>query len=136
MSAAPPPADSPRTGGPGALKLPRAARIRSGKEIRELMKRGKRKKTQHVDVFFAASPESFSRLGLVVPKHRHSNAERNRVKRRLREIGRVEVLPRLRSAGCSVDVLIRARPDAYAATFAVLRDELVHWSEGEACALS
>ncbi|HSG48108.1 MAG TPA: ribonuclease P protein component [Longimicrobiales bacterium] len=135
MSAARPPAESPRSGGPGALKLPRAARIHSGKEIRALMKRGKRKRTDHVDVFFAASPESFPRLGLVVPKHRHTIVERNRVKRRLREIGRVEVLPRLRSSGCDLDVLIRARPEAYGATFAALRDELVHWTEGEMCAL-
>lgn len=89
-----------------------------------------------MDVFFAASPESFSRLGLVVPKHRHTSVERNRVKRRLREIGRVDVLPRLRASGRVLDVLIRARPEAYGATFATLRDELVQWAEGETCAQS
>ena len=136
MSAARPPAESPRSGEPGALKLPRTARINTGKEIRELMKRGKRERTDHADVFFAASPESFPRLGLVVPKHRHTIVERNRVKRRLREIGRVEVLPRLRAAGCPVDVLIRARPEAYQATFGTLRAELIRWAEGEPCAQS
>lgn len=100
------------------------------------MKRGKRGRTGHLDLFFQASPESFPRLGLVVPKHRHTIVERNLVKRRLREIGRVEVLPRLRSAGRPLDVLIRARKEAYQASFATLHDELVHWVEGETCAAS
>ena len=134
MSAARPPAESPRSGEPGDLKLPRDARITSGTEIRGLMKRGKRGRTDHVDVFFAASPDSFPRLGLVVPKHRHTNVERNRVKRRLREIGRIEILPRLRSAQRPLDVLLRARPEAYAASFGALRDELVQWTEEAACA--
>lgn len=51
--------------------------------------------------------------------------DRNRVKRRLREIGRREVLPRLRSGGLAVDVLVRARREAYRAGFAELRDEIV-----------
>ena len=90
----------------------------------------------HTDVFFAASPESFPRLGLVVPKHRHTIVERNLVKRRLREIGRVEVLPRLRESGRAVDVLIRARSEAYDASFEELREQLVAWVEEETCAAS
>ena len=49
--------------------LPREARIRLGSEIRGLLERGERKRTKNVDVFFAASPASHSRLGLIVPKH-------------------------------------------------------------------
>lgn len=100
------------------------------------MNRGNRKRTRHTDVFYAASPESYPRFGLVVPKHRHTNVERNLVKRRLREIGRVEILPRLRSAGRNLDVLIRARSEAYDAPFHVLRDQLVRWVEDETCAAS
>jgi ribonuclease P protein component len=97
------------------------------------MKRGERTRTDHLDVFFAASPDSFPRLGLVVPKHRHTIVERNRVKRRLREIGRIEVLPRLRSTGRPLDVLVRARPEAYEASFDALRDEFVRWVEDAGC---
>ena len=45
---------------------------------------------------------------------------RNRLRRRLREILRREVLPQLPP----IDLVIRARRAAYAASFAVLRAEL------------
>ena len=89
-----------------------------------MFKRGKRKRTEHLDVFFAASPASRSRLGVLVPKHRHTVVERNRLKRRLREIGRTRVLPALRRAERRVDVMVRARREAYDASPAELRDEL------------
>lgn len=60
-----------------------------------------------------------------MPRHGHDIVERNTLKRRLREIGRSEVLPRLREADAGLDVLIRARPDAYRAGFDALRRELV-----------
>lgn len=62
-----------------------------------------------------------------MPKHRHAIVARNRLKRRLREIVRTELLPRLDTGGVAVDVLVRARAAAYRARFADLREELVHW---------
>ena len=105
-------------------RLPREARIRLGSEIRGLLERGKRKRTAHIDVFFAASPASRSRLGLIVPKHGHTIVERNRLKRRLREIGRRRALPELDAAGVHVDVLIRAGRRGYEASFEELSDEV------------
>jgi ribonuclease P protein component len=55
--------------------------------------------------------------------------ERNLLRRRLREIGRTEVLPRLRQQGCAADVLVRARPSAYEADFPDLRAELNRLTE-------
>jgi ribonuclease P protein component len=49
---------------------------------------------------------------------------RNLLKRRLREIGRRRLLPALRGAGVGLDVLVRARPQAYEADFADLREQL------------
>jgi ribonuclease P protein component len=46
--------------------------------------------------------------------------DRNRLKRRLRELARVELLPVVRSSA-AVDIAIRARRDAYAAAFDALR---------------
>jgi ribonuclease P protein component len=69
------------------------------------------------------------RVGVVVPKHKRRIVERNRLKRRLRELLRLEVLPRLDAAQLTVDVLVRARPEAYGASYAMLRDELVRWVE-------
>jgi ribonuclease P protein component len=109
---------------PGAFALPREARITASAEIRELFRRGKRRKTRHLDAFVSPSPAAFPRIGVVVPKHKHRIVERNRVKRRLREIGRTVILPRLRNSGALVDVLLRARPEAYAAPFDELRADL------------
>jgi len=68
-------------------------------------------------------------VGLVVPRHRHTIVERNRVKRRLREALRTEVLPRLVACEVNADVLVRARSGAYDATYRALLDELVRWTE-------
>ncbi|MEJ2542055.1 MAG: ribonuclease P protein component [Gemmatimonadota bacterium] len=129
MNAASPPAESPSRGEPDGYRFPRDQRIHSGQEIRRIMRRGKRERTTHLDVFSAASPSSFPRFGLVVPKHRRRIVDRNRLKRRLREIARLEILPGLRRAGCDLDVLVRARPHAYDAGYERLRDELTRWLE-------
>lgn len=124
----------------GTEALPRAARITASDEIRRLFQRGKRRKTRNLDVFISASPASRSRLGLVVPKPRQKTApdgkrvrgaivQRNRLKRRLREIGRTGLLPELETAGVRLDVLIRARPEAYGRSFRELRDEVLSLRE-------
>ena len=102
-------------------RLPRSARIRHSTEIRALLERGKRKRTTNVDVFFMPSPASRSRLGLIVPKHGRKIVERNKLKRRLCEIGRREVLPELDASCRGGDLLIRARRAAYDAEFGQLR---------------
>ena len=129
MSAARPESDGPR-GPVVGQRLPRASRVRRSPDIRELLRRGKRERTTHLDVFFAASPAARPRLGVLVPKHRHEVVERNCLKRRLRELGRTRVLPALRSAGRNMDVMVRARAKAYDASFAELREELDLMTEG------
>lgn len=109
--------------------LPRQARITSSEEIRTLFRRGKRSRTRHLDAFVSPSPAPFARLGVVVPKHRNTIVRRNRLKRRLRELGRTLLLPALGNRGETLDVLLRARPEAYAASFDALREELATLSE-------
>jgi len=82
-----------------------------------------------MDVFFEASPVSRSRLGLIVPKHGHRIVDRNQLRRRLREIGRRELLPRLREGEEAVDVLLRVHRKAYGASFVELRREIVSTME-------
>jgi ribonuclease P protein component len=119
----------------GGLELPRQARITTSDEIRAIFRRGKRRKTRHLDVFVSTSPVARSRVGIVVPKPRQKTlpkglrargaaVQRNRLKRRLREIARTVLLPSFDSRACLVDVLIRARPEAYGASFPELRDQL------------
>jgi len=61
-----------------------------------------------------------ARLGLIVPLHQSTAVARNRLRRRLREILRRDVLHTLPA----VDLVIRARRSAYTASFAALRAEL------------
>lgn len=109
--------------------FPRAVRITGSEEIRALFRRGKRRKTRHLDVFLHSSPVGHSRLGLVVPKHKRNSVQRNLLKRRLREIGRTAVLPRLAERGLRVDLMVRARPEAYGAPYATLLEELTGVTE-------
>jgi ribonuclease P protein component len=63
------------------------------------------------------------RMGLIVPKFRSSAVARNRLRRRLREIWRQDLQPHQPAW----DLVIRARPGAYAASFDGLRDALLAW---------
>jgi len=65
-----------------------------------------------------------------VPKHGRKIVERNLLKRRLREIGRRRALPTLAANGMAMDVLIRARREAYAAGFEELVQEVTEAVEG------
>ena len=55
-----------------------------------------------------------------MPRYKHTAVDRNRLKRRLREIVRTRLLPTLPPA----DVVIRSRPDAYDAPFDVLAEQV------------
>ena len=104
-------------------RLPRGARIGSSSDIQRLLKRGVRKRTRSLEIFCAASPVSRSRLGLIVPKHGNRAVDRNSLKRRLREIGRRQILPDLTASGRKADVLIRANRRAYDVEFDKLAKE-------------
>ena len=117
-------AAGPRPDPQDGFRLPRSGRIHRAGHVRSLFRLGERRKTAHLDVFFLPSPGPRSRWGVVVPKHRRSIVERNRVKRRLREVGRTKVLPLFRERGVAFDVLVRARREAYGAGFRRLSEEL------------
>ena len=57
---------------------------------------------------------------MIVPRHGHSAVDRNQLKRRIREIVRVQLLRHLPP----VDLVIRARPSAYELSFAAIATEL------------
>jgi len=95
-------------------------RITRGAELTSCWEAGTRRHTRHLDLVWRHNASGHARLGLIVPRHQSSAARRNRLRRRLREILRRDVLRRLPS----VDLVIRARRSAYSASFAVLRAEL------------
>jgi ribonuclease P protein component len=75
-----------------------------------------------VDIRLAPAAVSESRIGVIVPRYGFSAVDRNRVKRRLRELVRREWISH--SRGTARDIVIRALPAAYRATFDALRSEL------------
>ena len=63
------------------------------------------------------------RMGLIVPRFQASAVARNRLRRRLKELWRLE----LQAVQPAWDLVIRARREAYAASFDQLRGELLGW---------
>ena len=76
--------------------------------------------TEHLEARASASLLLHPRVGIVVPKYRYTIVSRNRVRRRLRELARLRLLPNLGN----VDLLLRAKPPAYATTFEQLASEV------------
>ncbi len=89
------------------------------------MRHGRRVRAGGVDLFRADSPTGRPRAGVVVPLHGRSAAARNRLRRRLREIARRDLLPRAFAAGVAEDLVLRARPDAYGRSYRSLREPLL-----------
>jgi ribonuclease P protein component len=85
--------------------------------------------TEGLEARVAASLLPHSRVGVVVPKHGRNIVDRNRTKRRLRELARLRLLPVIGQ----VDLLVRAKPEAYLSTFDELAaqvDTIASWVAG------
>lgn len=65
------------------------------------------------------------RMGLIVPKFQSSAVARNRLRRRLREIWRHQV----QEWQPPWDLVIKARPAAYGASFEALKAQVLTWRE-------
>ncbi len=94
-------------------RFPRRARIRSTKDILALLRHGRLLKAGALDLYLLENTVGRPRVGIIVPKHGHRNVERNRLKRRIREIVRRDWLARHWTEGASADLLVRARSSAY-----------------------
>jgi ribonuclease P protein component len=77
--------------------------------LERVRREGKRIRVAHVELRVAASPLSRARVGFIVAKHGRNSVERNRLKRRLRELVRLR-LPQLPVS----DIVVRTLPGAYA----------------------
>lgn len=107
-------------------RYPRSARITSGRELEEVVRRGKKWRRAHLDLFWLQADEGVPRMGLIVPKYRHNAPERNLLRRRLREIWRRELALRLPPGR----LILRVRRDSYQASFADLQKDLLAWCRG------
>lgn len=77
-------------------------------------------KAQLLDVRRLESSTGNVRVAIVVPKYGYTAVRRNMLKRRLRELARQTLLPR----AISCDLLLRARREAYDASFDRLREDI------------
>jgi ribonuclease P protein component len=81
---------------------------------------GRRIRTTHLELAWRANLMARARAAIIVPRYQFTAVARNRLRRRLREILRRRLLATLPP----VDVVVRARRIAYAASFDTLRAEL------------
>ena len=108
-----------------SARLPRARRLARASDIRRCLTQGRRRRLEHLDMIWMDNQSGQPRMGLIVPKFQSSAVARNRLRRRLREIWRREI--QQRQPPC--DILIRARPEAYRASFDALRAQLLSWRD-------
>jgi ribonuclease P protein component len=108
-----------------STRLPRAGRLARASDIRRCLTHGRRRRLEHLDMIWMDNPSGQPRMGLIVPKFQLSAVARNRLRRRLREIWRRDIL--VQQPAC--DIVIRARREAYAASFDALRSQLLAWRD-------
>ena len=94
-------------------------------QTRRVLTSGKRSRRPQLDISWMANDAGHPRLGLIVPKYRETAVARNQLRRRLKELWRRELQPRLPAW----DVVLRTRREADAASFAMLRTDLRAWCE-------
>ena len=115
-------------------RLPKSARLRRSTEIRAILRSGTRVSCGTFDVFLRDSTDDRNpRLGIVVPRHGHAIVDRNRLKRRVREILRTQWLPAEGRRPERRDLLVRARRAAYERSFEELVADLAECVELESC---
>ena len=85
-----------------------------------MIRSGRRLKAKLIDARLLESDSGFVRVAIVVPKWGHTAVRRNKLKRRLRELARAHLL----ATTSSRDLVLRARREAYDASFVELRDDL------------
>ena len=59
-------------------------------------------------------------MAVIVGKHGHTIVERNQLRRRIRELARIHLIPLYKS----LDLVLRALPSAYGADFSQLSNEV------------
>ena len=84
---------------------------------------GRRRRSRLLEFVWLNNTAGHPRMGLIVPRFQSSAVARNRLRRRLTEIWRREIQGRQGDR----DLIIRARKEAYSASFEELHTELVTW---------
>ena len=103
--------------------MPSPKRLTRAADLLMVRREGKRVRTALLEVRVLASLLHHHRIGIIVPRFKHSAVDRNRLKRRLRELARREWMAPF-AAVPPHDIVVRAAPAAYGADFARLADDM------------
>ncbi len=87
------------------------------------MQQGRRSRTPRIDLYWASNAVGHPRLGVIVPRYGATAVARNRLRRRLRERVRRHVLSRL----MDLDLVIKARQEAYRVPTRELAQDIEGW---------
>jgi len=96
-------------------------RLARGSELTACWEEGRRLRTSCLDLAWRPNPMGHPRVAVVVPRFQFTAVARNRLRRRVKEILRRDALAALPA----VDLVVRAKRAAYAASFAVLRADVM-----------
>jgi len=99
------------------LSFPRERRLKKAKEIVFVFKKGKREEARYFSFFWRKNSLDYDRFAVVVNKKFGKSVERNRVKRRMREIFRLE------RKGKGIDIVVYLKKSGKHANFQDLRNE-------------
>jgi ribonuclease P protein component len=103
--------------------LPRSRRLFRAHDLKAVLQQGHRTRTPRIELFWIPNAVGHPRLGVIVPRYGATAPARNRLRRRLREPAR-RILPSL----TSIDLVIRARREAYAARSRQLALDVEEWA--------
>jgi ribonuclease P protein component len=102
--------------------LPRRQRLSRARDIEAVIRTGFRSRTPRIELYWLSNRAGYPRLGVIVPRYGATAVARNRLRRRLREYLR----RRLAEVGAR-DVVVRARPAAYASSPRELAADVEQW---------
>ena len=114
-------AASPSDAVRGARSFPRSLRLTARREFVGTYDRGRRASTSCFALFAVRNTLGHPRIGLTVGRKYGGAVERNRIKRRLREIFRLN----RSSLGAALDVVVNVRTPALSATHRQLEAEFL-----------
>ena len=103
----------------------RSRRLARAADIRRCLAKGRRRRSAFLDLIWIDNALGHPRMGLIVPRFQATAVARNRLRRRLKEVWRREV----QEVQPAFDLLVRAKREAYSASYDALRAEILGWRD-------
>lgn len=101
--------------------LHKEARIRTGREYRQVYQKGKRVGGRYIIIYYQENQHPVNRFGIVTSKKVGQAVVRNRVKRQLRELAR-SITDKIQG---KFDIVVVARPSIKGCSFAMIEKDFL-----------